>query len=115
MDLRGPFPGMDPWLEPHWGDVHARVVMYAADHWQSRLPADLRARVEERVVIEAADEPVTETFVEVREARPSNRLVTVVEVLSPANRRAGDGQELYKQKQSELKRGGVSLVEIDLL
>ncbi|HLQ47266.1 MAG TPA: DUF4058 family protein [Planctomycetaceae bacterium] len=48
-----PFHGMDPYLEAHWGDVHHRFVIYASDQIQPQLPADLRARVEERVSIES--------------------------------------------------------------
>ena len=50
--MASPFPGMDPYLEEFWRDVHARLVIYASDQLQSRLPGDLRARVEERVVVE---------------------------------------------------------------
>ena len=50
--MPGPFPGMDPWLEQHWGDVHTRLVTYCSDHLQGGLPRDLRARVEERVFLE---------------------------------------------------------------
>ena len=41
--MKSPFPGMDPFLERHWGDVHQAVVTYIRDSLQSRLPADLRA------------------------------------------------------------------------
>ena len=47
--MKSPFPGMDPYLEAHWGDIHQRIVLYAADQLQGQLPSDLRARVEERV------------------------------------------------------------------
>ncbi|MFV0444744.1 MAG: DUF4058 family protein [Planctomycetaceae bacterium] len=50
--MPSPFPGMDPWLEYHWGDVHARFVPLAAMQIQPRLPSDLRARIEERVAVE---------------------------------------------------------------
>jgi hypothetical protein len=41
---------MDPYLEApmYWGDVHRRIVTYTCDQIQSRLPADLRARMQER-------------------------------------------------------------------
>jgi len=52
--MPSPFPGMDPYLEQFWRDVHARCIIYAADQLQARLPADLRARVEERVFVEPA-------------------------------------------------------------
>ncbi len=50
--MPSPFPGMDPYLEAHWGDVHHRLITYASDQLQSRVPSDLRARVEERVFVE---------------------------------------------------------------
>lgn len=41
-------------------------------------------------------------------------MVTIIEVLSPANK-SGDGREKYIQKQTELLNAQVNLVEIDLL
>lgn len=51
-----PFPGMNPWLEEHWGDVHTRLTTYASDALQPGLPAGLRARVEEYVSVETDDD-----------------------------------------------------------
>jgi len=42
--MRSPFPGMDPWMELHWRDVHARLIIYIADQLQSQLPEPLVAR-----------------------------------------------------------------------
>src|SRR5437588_8040214 len=53
---KNPFPGMNPFLERRWGDVHARLASYAADQLQGQLPADLRARMQERVFVESIDE-----------------------------------------------------------
>jgi len=50
--MKSPFPGMDPYLERHWGDVHHSLVQYTRDALQAGLPPDLRARVEERVYLE---------------------------------------------------------------
>ena len=50
--MKSPFPGMDPWLELNWGDVHHRLIQYSSDALQPQLPDDLRARVEERVFVE---------------------------------------------------------------
>lgn len=154
--MASPFPGMDPYLERHWGDVHHRFITYACDQLQGRLPRDLRARVEERVfvespqgvertispdvrvvergwgepappaadsalavaeplVIDLGDEPVSQGFIEIIDIGSGKRVVTVIEVLSPSNKRPGEGQDQYLQKQRELKQGRVSLVEIDLL
>jgi hypothetical protein len=154
--MASPFPGMDPYLERHWGDIHQAFITYARDQLQGALPQDLRARVEERVFVESptgpersmypdvrvvergrgkhlaprmaggvavADplcirlrpEPVTEGFIEIIDLTSGRRVVTVIEVLSPANKVAGPGQDLYARKQDDCKAAGVNLVEIDLL
>jgi hypothetical protein len=46
------FPGMDPYLERQWGDVHQRMITYICDSAQSRLRPYLRARMHERIYIE---------------------------------------------------------------
>jgi hypothetical protein len=50
--MKSPFPGMDPYLEQHWRDVHASLIIYARDQLQPQLPGNLVARVEERLVVE---------------------------------------------------------------
>src|SRR5581483_484958 len=74
-----------------------------------------RAAAAEPVVVELNGEPATETFINIVESGPGHRLVTVIEVLSLANKLPGDGQAQYREKQRELSAAGVSLVEIDLL
>ena len=56
--VKSPFPGMDPYLESRWGDVHQRLITYSADQLAAQLPDDLRARVEERVFVETEAEQV---------------------------------------------------------
>lgn len=51
--MASPFPGMDPYLEQFWGDIHHSFITYARDQLQPALPGDLRARVEERVFVES--------------------------------------------------------------
>jgi Protein of unknown function (DUF4058) len=53
--MKSPFPGMDPYLERHWGDVHQSAITYIRDSLQPRLPGDLRARTQERVFIDLPD------------------------------------------------------------
>jgi Protein of unknown function (DUF4058) len=53
-------------------------------------------------------------FLEVRD-RQGRDLVTVIELLSPSNKRAGDDREQYLAKRRELLRSPAHLVEIDLL
>ena len=158
--MRSPFPGMDPYLEAHWGDIHSRLIIYASEQLQPSLPEDLRARVEERIFVDAEhegsrhvvpdvrvyerakptpvtsgnattdinadigdepliltleDEPVTETFIEIREKGTGGLVITVIEIVSPANKRKGEGRRTYLEKQKDLRRGSVNSVEIDLL
>ncbi len=155
--MNSPFPGMNPYLEQHWLDLHARLVLYACDQLEDQLPDNLIARVEERVVLETEEphdywvfpdvriaelarrqssagrvassgtavaepvivplspEPATETFINLIDPEGKDRLITVIEILSLANKLLGPGQREYRQKQEKLQRRGVNLVEIDLL
>ena len=36
--MKSPFPGMDPFLERHWEDVHTRLIGYIADALQPHQP-----------------------------------------------------------------------------
>lgn len=153
--MNSPFPGMDPYLEQHWRDVHHALVTYARDSLQSRLPDRLRARMEERVFVESENspwrvvypdvriierpgpewktgegaggiavaepvivdlevEPMAEGYIEIIDAGSGNRVVTVIEFLSPSNKIPGQGQDLYLQKQGEVLAAKANLVEIDL-
>jgi len=60
-------------------------------------------------------DPEEEAYLEIRSAR-GKRLVTAIEIISLANKRAGKkGRETYMEKQDEYRLSGVNLVEIDLL
>ncbi len=154
--MPSPFPGMDPYLEAHWRDVHARLIIYASDALQAVLPRSLRSRVEERVLLETpqglGDHPLypdvrvveytskrgletrsaggvsvaepllveikpetaTESFLEIIDRSSGNRIVTVIEFLSPSNKSPGPNRELYLRKQQEVCASDANLVEIDL-
>jgi len=53
--MKSPFPGMDPYLEAHWRDVHTSMMTYIRDQIQDQLPFDLVARVEESVSVDYED------------------------------------------------------------
>jgi hypothetical protein len=44
---------MDPYLEMRWSDVHAKMISFIGEAIQPLLPRDLRARAEERLLLEA--------------------------------------------------------------
>ena len=54
-----------------------------------------------------------EPFVEI--VQGDGELVTVIEVLSPANKTLGEGYRQYRRKQEQLLASSLHLVEIDLL
>lgn len=53
--MKSPFPGMDPYLEQFWGDVHASLIVYVRDQINEQIPSDLQARVEEGLMVDAED------------------------------------------------------------
>ncbi len=57
--MKSPFPGMDPYLERRWGDVHTGLCIGIRAALQPKLPAGLRARAQEDVLLE--DHAVDET------------------------------------------------------
>jgi hypothetical protein len=77
-------------------DPHARVAVAGWD-----------------VAVPVAHE-VNETYLEVREAG-SKRLVTTIELLSPANKLHRKRRRSYERKRSNIFQSRTSLVEVDLL
>jgi hypothetical protein len=49
--LKSPFPGMNPYLEAHWGDIHTRLMVYSANQLNAQLPPDLQTQIEEGVSV----------------------------------------------------------------
>jgi len=107
--MPSPFPGMNPYLEQEdvRHDFHERFIPLVA----TILGGQLRPRY-----IVKIDEHIYErvSFVEIRDRR-DRELVTVVELLRPANKHPGPDREQYLAKRMALLSGPVHLVEIDLL
>jgi hypothetical protein len=57
---------MDPYLDDHWDDVHARLVIYLSEALQRSRPNDLRARIEERVFVASDDRELRSIYPDVR-------------------------------------------------
>jgi len=53
--MKNPFPGMNPWLEDYWRDVHAKFLVYACDQLNAELPPGLQARIDERLAIDSEE------------------------------------------------------------
>jgi hypothetical protein len=57
---------------------------------------------------------VRESYLEVRDLQ-SAEVVTVIELLSPKNKRPGEGRQVYEKKRQQILASLTHLVEIDLL
>jgi hypothetical protein len=60
------------------------------------------------------EEEIQERYLEIREAA-TGRVVTVIELLSPKNKRSGVGRNAYMQKRQQIMSSQTHLIEIDLL
>lgn len=72
------------------------------------------ATTEAIMVTMPVPENVRESYLEIREMA-TNFVITVIEILSPKNKRAGEGRETYYKKRQQVLASLTHLVEIDLL
>ena len=87
-------------------------VVRIADDWRAAGgTAVLEAPVETEVAIELE---FREKFLDIREMR-SGQIVTTIEVLSPGNKRGGEGRHQYLLKRNACLLGERNFMEIDLL
>jgi hypothetical protein len=114
---------MDPYLEDaaFWPAFQHQLVTCL---YQIVLPALVdryRARVGQRHYVteqplftSVVREEHHEEYIEIRQ-RKDGRLVTLVDVVSPANKTTEGGRQAYLEKRREGRNLGASLVEIDLV
>ena len=95
--MRRPPPGA---REPR-GDY----VALAAPRIEATPGIDLRVPTEE----------VRHPFVEIRDPTHGHKLITVIEIVSPSNKRPGPDRRSYEVKQREILDSDANLIEIDLL
>ena len=125
--MLSPFPGMDPFLEVHWGDVQTRLARSFAVNLRKQLPGGLVARVEESVVLGIDDDdlppaeiatqlvPRTQRSVHIYDAMMKMKLITAIELIGPANKVGVKNREAYRSRASKALEAGASLVEVDLI
>jgi hypothetical protein len=121
--MPSPFPGMDPYLEDDglWPAFHHQLVMCLyqillpglVDRYRARV-AQRRYATEQALFTSVVREEHSEDLVEVRQ-RSDGRLVTLLEVVSPANKTTTAGREAYLEKRREGRNASANLVEIDLV
>ena len=96
---------------PIWPDLSV-VRTAREDGSVATLPA---VEADEPLVVELVEEEVRQPVIHIVEPAAGNRLVTAIEVLSPDNKRPGQGRDSFLRKRSELWQSRAHLVEIDLL
>jgi hypothetical protein len=67
-----------------------------------------------RVVTLPMPDVIEEAYLEIRDVQ-GGEVVTVIEILSPTNKRAGEGRRIYEQKRQRVLCSATHLVEIDLI
>jgi hypothetical protein len=61
------------------------------------------------------NELIRHHFVEIRDPSHGHKLITLIEILSPSNKRPGPDRDAYQRKQREVLESDASLIELDLL
>ena len=61
------------------------------------------------------DRPVRHLFVEIRDPARGHKLITLIEILSPSNKRPAPTARRTRAKQREVLKSDASLIELDLL
>jgi hypothetical protein len=114
---------MDPFLEDDklWSSFQHQLVSCLYQILLPGLVDRYRARVgqrqyttEQALFTSVIREEHTEEFIEIRQ-RNNAKLVTLVDVVSPANKTTASGRQAYLDKRREGRSAGASLVEIDLV
>ena len=94
------------------------VTVYESPRPQSRGGTALaeKPQVREPEIIPALEEERTVRFVQIIRMKPAREIVAVIELLSPANKRAySKGRETYERKQQRILSSDAHFLEIDLL
>jgi hypothetical protein len=114
---------MDPYLEDEliWPVFHHQLVMCLYQILLPGLMDRYRARVgqrhyvtEQALFTSVVREEHHEDFIEIR-VRNDSRLVTLLDVVSPANKTTRAGREAYLAKRQEGRGCNANLVELDLV
>jgi hypothetical protein len=71
--------------------------------------------VDTPAMFEVYREQFREPLIEIIEPAAGNRVVTAIEVLSPANKQSGPGRTSYLAKRDQYEAAEANIVEIDLL
>ncbi len=120
--MPSPFPGMDPYLEHpqlwpafqhHLLGCLYQILLPSMDLYRARICT--RSYISEMPLFTSiVREEHVEEFLEIRN-RADNRLVTLVEVVSPANKTTPEGRQAYLELRRDALHMKAGVVEIDLV
>jgi Protein of unknown function (DUF4058) len=105
----------DPGIEVIVPDVRIEEAVHTAPKKARHANGATTALVEPEIIPYSMDEEIKEARLEIRH-RKSGTLVTIIEVVSPANKiRGAYGRESFMDKRRAARESKVNWVEIDLL
>ncbi len=120
--MPSPFPGMDPYLEAadRWPRFQQQFVLAIAEALQPSLGDRYRLRFANRgytlrqpLFTSIVEEQHKEAFVEIR-CRATDKLITHVDLVSPANRTVPESRQIYDLQRQAALAHGAHLVELEL-
>lgn len=74
-----------------------------------------RTEVSKSFQVKLFAEPIRHHFVEIRDPTHGHKLITLIEIVSPSNKRPGPDRDAYLRKQREVLESDASLIELDWL
>ncbi len=112
---------MDPYLQSRWPDVHAKLIACIGEALQPLLPGDLRARSEERILLESFEGQTPRRYrgdvaiVEGRSA-PASRIVAGAATIEPIIIEFSDEPRVDRLVQIiDIANGGRVVTAIEVL
>jgi hypothetical protein len=118
---------LQPRLDPHYiATVEERVFIEGPqrripDIWVQKVPgpegviSSASADTDTAVILEVEDLEIHQKRIEILDLYNQEKLVAVIELLSPTNKGPGPGRESYVQKRQEILERDCHFLEMDLL
>ncbi|HZU37630.1 MAG TPA: DUF4058 family protein [Gemmataceae bacterium] len=120
--MASPFPGMNPYLEASglWRAFHHCLIVALGDVLRTGLGEQYGCRVGQRRYMvadlpgQATKQQTQEEYLEILDHQ-KDRVVTLVDVVSPANKVTPSGRQAYLETRQTARDHSANMVEIDLV
>jgi hypothetical protein len=107
--------GAKSWIVPDVTVVRHPHLPREPDGGGTAVRTRTRREISNWIELEVHTDPIRHHFVEIRDSLRGHKLITLIEIVSPSNKRTGPDREAYKRKQGEVLESDASLIELDLL